>query len=204
VFGAGGGDGNVVSAPSGINCDVSSGVANGTGCVSSFLSGGVQLTATPAGGNVFVGWGGACTGTGACILAMDNGRTVTAAFDPGPPPVIVFNTSIVSGVASCPLPPVGPGTRPATQVTMKFDYTDQDGDVRSGASMTDVAVWQSGGSTETMVFASPIITGGGSSGTVTIEMCIRGDAGTLVQHQVTLTDAGGHSSNQVSTNTNLY
>jgi hypothetical protein len=87
---------------------------------------------------------------------------------------------------------------------MKFDYTDQDGDVRSGASMTDVAVWQSGGSTETMVFPSPTITGGGSSGTVTIEMCIRGDAGTSVQHQVTLTDAEGHPSNQVSTATNLY
>jgi hypothetical protein len=35
-------------------------------------------------------------------------------------------------------------------------------------------------------------------------MCIRGEAGTFVQHQLTLTDAGGHPSNQVSTSTNLY
>lgn len=138
------------------------------------------------------------------MLAMDQPRTVTAAFDPGPPPVIAFNSSIAGGAGPCPLPPVGPGTREPTHVSIKFDYTDPDGDVRAGASMTDVAVWHSGGSTETMVFTSPTITGGGSSGTVSIEMCIRGDAGTNVQHQVTLTDAGGHFSNQVSTTTLLY
>jgi hypothetical protein len=211
VFGAGGGDGNITSAPSGIACAISNGLANDIGCVGGFPSGGVQLTATPASGNVFMGWGGACTGTGVCVLAMDEARMVTAAFnpapppvDPGSPPVIVFNSSIVSGVAQCPLAPVGPGTRPATQVTIRFDYTDPDSDVRTGASVTDVAAWQSGGTTETMVFPTPSITGGGSSGSVIIEMCIRGDAGSSVEHRVTLTDAGGHISNQVSLTTNLY
>jgi hypothetical protein len=87
---------------------------------------------------------------------------------------------------------------------MEFDYTDADGDVRAGASVTDVALWQSGGSTETLVFSSPSIVGGGSSGRISIEMCIRGDAGSNVQHQVTVTDAGGHDSNQVSVTTLLY
>jgi hypothetical protein len=100
--------------------------------------------------------------------------------------------------------PVGPGTRPATHATVRFDYTDPDSDVRTGAIITDVATWQSDGTTEIMVFSTPTITGGGSSGSVIIEMCIRGEAGTYVEHQVTLTDAGGHVSNQVSLTTNLY
>ncbi len=74
------GNGTIVSAPAGINC--------GTICANSFPTGTlVTLTATPAPGNAFAGWGGACTGLGACVVLMDQLQTVTATFlSNGPPP----------------------------------------------------------------------------------------------------------------------
>jgi len=41
----------------------------------------VTLTAAPGAGSSFVGWSGACTGTGACVLTMDGSKHVTAQFD---------------------------------------------------------------------------------------------------------------------------
>lgn len=41
----------------------------------------VSLTATPASGSTFTGWGGACTGTGSCTLMMDSDKLVTATFN---------------------------------------------------------------------------------------------------------------------------
>lgn len=40
----------------------------------------VTLTATPAEGSAFVGWGGACTGAGACVVTMTGPKRVTASF----------------------------------------------------------------------------------------------------------------------------
>ncbi len=41
------------------------------------------LTVSKAGaGSTFSGWGGACTGTGPCLLSMGGARNVTAAFTP--------------------------------------------------------------------------------------------------------------------------
>ena len=40
----------------------------------------VTLTATPATGFKFDGWGGDCTGTDACVVTMDGAKTVTATF----------------------------------------------------------------------------------------------------------------------------
>jgi len=40
----------------------------------------VTLTVTTVGGWTFDGWGGACSGTGACALTMDQDRSVTASF----------------------------------------------------------------------------------------------------------------------------
>jgi hypothetical protein len=40
----------------------------------------VSLTASPATGATFVGWGGACAGTGACLVTMDGDKNVTATF----------------------------------------------------------------------------------------------------------------------------
>jgi uncharacterized repeat protein (TIGR02543 family) len=67
------GAGLVASNPAGINC--------GTTCSASFGSGtGVTLQAMPEAGSTFTGWSGACTGTDACTLTMNQVRSVTATF----------------------------------------------------------------------------------------------------------------------------
>ena len=63
------GQGVVTSTPSGIYCDVSCGSA-------SFRFPGasnIVLTATPSVGSAFVGWSGACSGTGQCHIAAGTG-----------------------------------------------------------------------------------------------------------------------------------
>ena len=73
---AGAGSGTVTSSPSGITC--------GSTCSASFASGtSVSLTATPAAGSSFTGWSGACTGTGACTVAVTQASSVTATFATG-------------------------------------------------------------------------------------------------------------------------
>jgi hypothetical protein len=70
-----GGEGTVLSSPGGINC--------GTDCAEDYEVGtAVTLAAHPSPGQVFVGWGGACSGTAPCQLTMDSSKEVTAAFSP--------------------------------------------------------------------------------------------------------------------------
>jgi trimeric autotransporter adhesin len=73
---AGAGTGTVTSAPTGINC--------GPTCSAMFNHGTmVTLTAAADTNADFGGWsGGACTGTGACTVTMDQARNVTATFTP--------------------------------------------------------------------------------------------------------------------------
>jgi uncharacterized repeat protein (TIGR01451 family) len=72
---AGTGSGVVTSSPDGI------GIACGTGCTVGFDPGTVvTLGRSPSAGSVFAGWGGACTGSGACVVTMSQSRTVTATF----------------------------------------------------------------------------------------------------------------------------
>lgn len=69
------GNGSVVSNPAGISCTA------GT-CTSSFgESTQIALTATPAAGYQFAGWGGACTGT-SCNFILGDAKTVNAQFVP--------------------------------------------------------------------------------------------------------------------------
>jgi hypothetical protein len=68
------GMGSVTSAPAGINC--------GADCTESYTFGTmVTLTAAAATGSTFIGWGGACSGTGACTVTIDSAESVTATFD---------------------------------------------------------------------------------------------------------------------------
>jgi len=41
----------------------------------------VTLTARAARGSTFVGWSGACTGTGSCAVTMNAAKSVTATFN---------------------------------------------------------------------------------------------------------------------------
>ncbi len=73
----GAGSGTVSSAPAGINC--------GAACSANFTSGtNVALTAVPASGSSFAGWGGACSGAGACNVTMNAAQSVTASFNTVP------------------------------------------------------------------------------------------------------------------------
>jgi uncharacterized repeat protein (TIGR02543 family) len=70
---AGSGNGRVSSAPAGIVC--------GQDCSESYpLGTTVTLTATPLRSSTFVGWSGACSGTGSCTVNMNANQTVTATF----------------------------------------------------------------------------------------------------------------------------
>jgi hypothetical protein len=82
VTGTGAGNGSVTSTPAGIACALQGGSTSGA-CSASFATGAVvALAATPANGQSFVGWSGACTGTGGCQVTMSQARAVTARFEP--------------------------------------------------------------------------------------------------------------------------
>ena len=71
---SGTGAGTVSSSPAGISC--------GTDCSQRYADGtSVTLSATPASGSTFAGWGGSCSGTGSCTVSMDAARSVSAAFN---------------------------------------------------------------------------------------------------------------------------
>ncbi|MEO8195467.1 MAG: hypothetical protein ABI689_01965 [Thermoanaerobaculia bacterium] len=53
----------------------------GTDCGGVYdLNAAVAVTATPTGGAVFLGWSGACTGAGPCLVTVDGAKSVVAAF----------------------------------------------------------------------------------------------------------------------------
>jgi Fe-S cluster biogenesis protein NfuA len=65
--------GRVSSNPAGISCGRTCSLTGPSGTV-------VTLTATPAARAVFVGWSGACTGTGVCSVTLTQAKSVTATF----------------------------------------------------------------------------------------------------------------------------
>jgi hypothetical protein len=73
---AGDGKGEVKSAPAGVVCGNGCAGATGTFAYATV----VTLTAKPAGGSLFIGWSGACSGTGTCVVTIDGNKSVTATF----------------------------------------------------------------------------------------------------------------------------
>ncbi len=80
VVKAGTGTGKITSTPAGISCTAT--------CKHVFAAGTVvTLTAAPTAGSKFVGWSGACTGTGKCVVKMTAAKSVKATFKkPGAAP----------------------------------------------------------------------------------------------------------------------
>ncbi len=69
----GSGTGGVTSLAAGIDC--------GSTCTAAFAQNeSVTLTATPTGGSTFGVWGGACNGSGACVVSVSGALNVTATF----------------------------------------------------------------------------------------------------------------------------
>jgi hypothetical protein len=84
VTGSGTGSGTIASqtglSPA-VNCVITAGTAVSGTCSAKYTQGtAVTLTATPAGGQTFDGWGGNCSGTGTCALTMSTNRAAAAAF----------------------------------------------------------------------------------------------------------------------------
>jgi hypothetical protein len=70
------GSGTVTSAPPGLDC--------GATCTATFTKGdSITLTAVPDSDSIFVGWGGACSGTDPCIMTITAAMTVIATFGGG-------------------------------------------------------------------------------------------------------------------------
>lgn len=69
----GSGHGSVTSSPAGSTC--------GADCRGTYTEGSmVTVTAEPATGSTFSGWGGDCSGSSTCTVMMDRARSVSAAF----------------------------------------------------------------------------------------------------------------------------
>jgi Divergent InlB B-repeat domain/Domain of unknown function (DUF4214) len=66
------GDGSVSSNPTGITC--------GADCTQDYDQGTIVTLAPFPGASNFAGWGGACSGTGLCTVAMISAQTVSATF----------------------------------------------------------------------------------------------------------------------------
>ncbi|MFZ1640435.1 MAG: Calx-beta domain-containing protein [Candidatus Contendobacter sp.] len=82
---AGAGSGTVTSVPAGITC--------GADCTETYPVGAVvTLTAAPDASSTFLGWSGACIGTGSCTVTMDAVRKVTALFGVTTAATLTVNT----------------------------------------------------------------------------------------------------------------
>ena len=90
---AGTGSGTVTSSPAGISCGADCTEVYGHGTV-------VTLSQTAPLGTVFAGWGGVCSGTGACTVTMDMAKTVTATFNIATFTLSVTNASSAGGAGT--------------------------------------------------------------------------------------------------------
>ncbi len=85
VVGAGTGTGTVQTVSGSavsFACTITAGATAAAGCAAEYVLSAtrITLTATAASGSNFSGWGGECTGTGSCIVTLDQTHLVTAAF----------------------------------------------------------------------------------------------------------------------------
>ncbi|MFL5291737.1 MAG: InlB B-repeat-containing protein [Myxococcales bacterium] len=82
----------------------------------------VRLQAIPDPGATFVGWTGACNGTGPCQLTVDHETAVTATFDSHPPPLGFHHlTVVVDGSGHVVSTPAG---LDCDSTTCSADFTD--------------------------------------------------------------------------------
>jgi hypothetical protein len=117
------GSGTVTSSPAAISCP--------TTCSANLNVGTVEnLTATPASGWSFSGWGGACSGTGSCGVTMNSPQTVSATFTQLP-------TLQVTGPASI----FASGTQGGPFSPSSFNYTVAASSGSLGYSVSGVPNW---------------------------------------------------------------
>lgn len=92
--------GTVTSLPSGLNCTSS--------CSAAFYADvEIELTATPTFSAVFLGWSGACSGSGTCRVTMNGAKNVTATFVPKSQAVALNVLKAGTGAGTVTSSPVG-------------------------------------------------------------------------------------------------
>jgi hypothetical protein len=108
---AGGGQGTVTGTSGGLNCSNAGGASAGPTCQATVAEGTqVTLTAAPADGSTFTGWGGngvSCPVGAPCAVTVTSSRTVTAAFEPSSGPQTLTITGAGSGSGVVISDPVG-------------------------------------------------------------------------------------------------
>src|ERR1700722_16556806 len=168
------GTGTVTSAPAGINC--------GTACTANFASGTmVTLTAAPATGSTFTGWGaGPCEGTGTCTFTIGAATAVTANFTASTNNFVLTVNEAGNGsgtVTSAPAGIVCPETCSA-----------------SFASGTQVTLTQSAGESSTFAGWSGACSGiGACVVTVTAATAVTATFNSTTNNPVTITVPSGGS-----------
>ena len=106
----GSGAGSVRSNLPGIDC--------GLKCAAPFAEGStVTLGAVPALGSSFMGWGGACAGTGQCTVVMSQGRTIAAQFQVTPSQAPPPTGDVAPPPEQDPPPPIKGGPLNDTGIT---------------------------------------------------------------------------------------
>ena len=122
---SGTGSGSVSSLPAGVACSLDDGTTSGSCSVVFGVGSTVTLTATPASGWTFLGWAGACSGTGTCQPDLSQDRAVTVAFRRAPVTLSVKGTGTGNGVVTAPLNAINcvitKGTPAATGCDGVFD-----------------------------------------------------------------------------------
>ena len=141
---AGSGTGAGTVTGTGVSCSIS-GTSQSSDCTENFAAGTeVTLTATPAAGSLFVGWGDACASSGtnaACKVLMDRQLRVLAGFGPVPS----YQVTVAAGAGS-----TGTGTVTAAGINCVITATVPSQDCSEshlqGTSVTFTAA-PTGGST---------------------------------------------------------
>jgi len=144
---------NTVSTTGGTVVDITSGSINcGATCSAAYDSDtSITLQANPQLGFTFSGWSGDCSGTGPCVVNMDDDKNISAHFVPFRNIQI---TSVSCTLTPLPSPPFAPGT---AEVTVQSHGSVTEPDVNTflilspGASgglagnALDCGVWTRGG-----------------------------------------------------------
>jgi hypothetical protein len=115
----GGGPGRVTSAPVGVDCPGD--------CTQTAVRGSqVALTAADTADSIFIGWSGACTGTGSCVVTLNADAAVQANFAPA----FVLRAEIASEAFEILFPPCDFPCVPCTGFCpITFDASQADGDL---------------------------------------------------------------------------
>ena len=147
----GAGNGRVTSTPAGIDCKITNGSPAASGCAAEFDDGTpVALAKSFGGGFKFTNWGGACSGTGACVVSMTQDQAVRATFSLGSwSAMSIPTTAQLHGIwGSSPTQIFAVG---AAGTVLEFDGSSWTS-LASGVS--DKTLWDAWGSSPSDVYAA--------------------------------------------------